>query len=215
MWGRAPSWESGMADCTHDNLAWRVCNGRTIFLDIAKDRYFRLPPEADQGFQAKHSETGQAMWKQPEYFPRPALWQPATSTHEAIGGGGFSLPAVAAAIWVQRRIERRLASRGFQAILLELSRARRPAKKPNPQTDQIGPVICAFEQARLLRTAADRCLPRSLAIITQLAASRIHADLVIGVRDQPFGAHCWAQHGTVILNDSLEETRRYEPILIV
>ena len=42
-----------------------------------------------------------------------------------------------------------------------------------------------------------------------------HAQLVIGVRTSPFGAHSWAQHEDEVLNDSVEEVLRFTPILIV
>ena len=73
----------------------------------------------------------------------------------------------------------------------------------------------AFEHARLLRSAADRCLPRSIALSLRLARRGIHAHIVIGVRSDPFGAHCWVQHGEAVLNDTAEEVLRYTPILVV
>ena len=78
-----------------------------------------------------------------------------------------------------------------------------------------GPTVRAFEHARLLRSAADRCLPRSIALKLRLAKLRHRTHLVIGVKDRPFGAHAWVQHGDIVLNDSLEEVRRYTPILII
>ncbi|HCY01912.1 MAG TPA: lasso peptide biosynthesis B2 protein, partial [Erythrobacter sp.] len=34
-------------------------------------------------------------------------------------------------------------------------------------------------------------------------------------RSDPFGAHCWVQHGEAVLNDTAEEVLRYTPILVV
>jgi hypothetical protein len=204
-----------MAELPFEKLAWRVCNGRTIFLDIAGDRYFRLPAKEEQEFHEKHTRGRTVVWWQPENIPRPAMWLPPSASFAMRSANRFSLPSVAAALWVQRRIEKRLAALGFEAALLDLARLRRPAQKADFHPAQLASVVQAFWQARLLRTAADRCLPGSLALIVRLASVGIHANLVIGVRDEPFGAHCWAQHGTVVLNDSLEETHRYEPILVV
>lgn len=75
--------------------------------------------------------------------------------------------------------------------------------------------ISAFEHARLLRTAADRCLPRSIALALCLASDGKRTNLVIGVKLAPFGAHCWVQSGDEVLNDSVEEVLRYQPILII
>ena len=67
----------------------------------------------------------------------------------------------------------------------------------------------------MLRTAADRCLPRSIALALRLARHGFAAQLVIGVRTNPFGAHSWTQHEGAVLNDSVEEVLRFKPILIV
>jgi len=75
--------------------------------------------------------------------------------------------------------------------------------------------IRAFEHARLIRSAADRCLPRSIALALGLAARGCRAHVVIGVKLAPFAAHCWAQAGDEVLNDSAEEVQRYTPILVV
>ena len=75
--------------------------------------------------------------------------------------------------------------------------------------------IRAFEYARLLRTAADRCLPRSIALALCLASDGMRANVVVGVRLAPFGAHCWVQQGGDVLNDSVEEVLCYRPILVI
>jgi hypothetical protein len=43
----------------------------------------------------------------------------------------------------------------------------------------------------------------------------MRANVVLGVKQGPFGAHCWVQHGSEILNDSVEEVLRYRPILVI
>ena len=68
---------------------------------------------------------------------------------------------------------------------------------------------------RLLRTAADRCLSRSIALALCLARHHCRANVILGVKLAPFAAHCWAQHGDAVLNDELEEVRRYQPILVL
>lgn len=76
-------------------------------------------------------------------------------------------------------------------------------------------MVRAFEYARLLRTAADRCLARSIALAGCLAAIGDRCHVVLGVTCPPFSAHCWAQQGDTVLNDTLEEVQRYTPILVV
>lgn len=39
--------------------------------------------------------------------------------------------------------------------------------------------------------------------------------IVFGVKGEPFEAHCWAQWGTLILNDSPQNTGQYTPIMTI
>lgn len=69
-----------------------------------------------------------------------------------------------------------------------------------------------FAQAILYVPQLDRCLPRTLALLDFLARRGHCAQLVFGVRTHPFEAHCWAQAGGLILNDTVARTRWYTPI---
>jgi hypothetical protein len=40
-------------------------------------------------------------------------------------------------------------------------------------------------------------------------------ELVLGIRLQPFSAHCWVQHGEFLINDTLDRVRTYAPVLVV
>ena len=59
------------------------------------------------------------------------------------------------------------------------------------------------------------CLFDSLALLRYLALNRIAANLIFGVREDPFAAHCWLQYGTVVINDHLDRARVYSPIMSV
>ena len=58
----------------------------------------------------------------------------------------------------------------------------------------------------------DRCLPHSLAFVRVCRSRGIAAQLILGVISRPFSAHAWAQDGERVLNDSLENVRRFTPI---
>lgn len=58
-----------------------------------------------------------------------------------------------------------------------------------------------------------RCLFDSLALADYLARYRIFPTWVFGVRMDPFAAHCWIQHDTVVLNDSMDHIRNFTPIM--
>lgn len=198
------------------DLAWCDLGGTLIFLDIARDRYFCLADACNRKAFHELEQAGLGRVQQPACWPKPADWTPPIRTSLAIGSGSFRLPDIARAIWIQRRTERRLTSTSFAATLTDLrclmdAVDRRASKSRRTPAQNIR----AFEHARLLRTAADRCLPRSVALALCLASDGERTNLVIGVKLAPFGAHCWVQSGGEVLNDSVEEVLRYQPILII
>ena len=73
----------------------------------------------------------------------------------------------------------------------------------------------SFRQARPWYPRNYLCLFDSLALMLFLLRSGIHAQWVFGVREDPFGAHCWIQCGPVVLNEYLDRTRLYTPIMVV
>lgn len=128
----------------------------------------------------------------------------------------FSLTGVARALWVQKRIEKRIAKKSLLAVLQDTKSFNdRCIGNTQIQDKRAAQIIRAFEHARLLRSAADRCLSRSIALAVSLAALGVQARVVIGVQLPPFTAHCWAQYDDVVLNDSAEEVRRFQPILVI
>ncbi|MDB5367860.1 MAG: lasso peptide biosynthesis protein [Rhodospirillales bacterium] len=59
------------------------------------------------------------------------------------------------------------------------------------------------------------CLRDSFMLMNFLLAHGIAADWVFGVRADPFSAHCWVQVGDLAINDDVERTARFTPILVV
>ena len=74
----------------------------------------------------------------------------------------------------------------------------------------------AFIRLRpLVFGAQDRCLYDSLSLTRYLSYYGQFPSCVIGVQTGPFGAHCWVQEGTIVLNDEPEYIRRFTPIFAV
>jgi len=77
-------------------------------------------------------------------------------------------------------------------------------------------LVGTFTRLRpLFYTLRSACLLDSLTLVHFLGAEGIHPDWVFGVKTDPFDAHCWVQHGEVVLNDAPDRVRQYSPILIV
>lgn len=197
-----------------------------IFLDLEKDRYFRLPARLEHHFRklvddplaagsaaAPLIEAGvlrPAIFRQS--LSRPRLTA-ATSGFDAPGAGGrgaFELTrALASDIGVSQQL--RLGRLAALIASYENSKVGRTLATP---LDDAGPVrvVRAYENARLFRASANNCLSRSLAMARRLAGLRCDALLVIGVRAQPFAAHAWVQSGDIVLNETPDEISRYTPI---
>jgi len=80
---------------------------------------------------------------------------------------------------------------------------------------RISRLIAIFKLLRPLFPRPYLCLFDSLALFEFLAGYDCFPHLVFGVVADPFEAHCWLQAGTAVLNDDLERTGRYRPILRV
>ncbi len=197
--------------------AWRNLDGEVIFLDIAGDRYFRLPDDRNADVLSRMNAREVDCWHVPNDLCLPEEWQPPTGAWHPGEAPAFSLPDVARALWVQRRIEGRISSQGFDAVMHSTRRLLDQAagRTPGDADAVITRVVRAFDQARLLKTAANRCLPRSIAFALVLAGHGMRGTVVIGVRRSPFSAHCWVQSGAVVLNDTLDEVQRFTPLLVL
>jgi hypothetical protein len=109
--------------------------------------------------------------------------------------------------------------RPIQSIV-EVVRARkaRGAARGPREADpvRLRALVTAFTRLRpLFYTLRAACLLDSLTLVHFLGAEGIHPDWVFGVKTEPFDAHCWVQHGEVVLNDAPDRVRQFSPILVV
>ncbi|WP_171551888.1 lasso peptide biosynthesis B2 protein [Acinetobacter sp. Ac_5812] len=59
----------------------------------------------------------------------------------------------------------------------------------------------------------NKCLLKSMALKYFLNLNGYNADLIIGVRANPFFAHAWLQIDNVVLNDNIDKVGDYQPIM--
>lgn len=200
-----------------------------IFLDLEQDRYFRLPARLENRFRDLVDDPMAAGSAAPPLVEagllRPATFRQslsrprlvaATSSGDALGlarPGGFEVAkAVASDIWISQHLRRRR----LAALLARYERLKTGRTLSSVAKDERAiRVVRAYETAKLVRSPANRCLARSLAMARRLAGLRCEALLVIGVRALPFTAHSWVQSGDMVLNDTPDEVSRYTPIFFV
>ena len=96
-------------------------------------------------------------------------------------------------------------------------KARHVSRDPQPADPvRLRPLVTAFTRLRpLFYTLRSACLLDSLTLLHFLSADGVCPDWVFGVKTEPFDAHCWVQHGEVLLNDVPDRVRQYSPILVV
>lgn len=197
-----------------------------IFLDLETDRYFSLPPAADRLLstllgnhplgkveQAEALLSAGLLVEAPDGKPLAATRHPTPEgslLEEGLSNGlSFSsFPEVCSLVLRARRA----ISRKQLPRLLDKRGAPGGSALAEAQVRDVA--VRDFMQARRLVPVAPNCLYDSLALRRFLQRRRIGADLVIGAKLHPFGAHCWLQDGTTVLNDSLATARGFAPILV-
>lgn len=216
-----------MAYRLRPGLTFCSIGSSSVFLDLPHNRYFQLKPMLEGPFRrfvarapvSPEELNALCEARVVEEAETATILQPATLnaarwSSQAIKHGECSGFDVACALFAQHRARKRLAQ---SSLKLELDRLERavsdlPVSAPTALSPG-GSIIRAFERSKLIKSPADLCLPRSIAIIDCLARVRLRARLVIGVKLAPFAAHAWAQAEDDVLNDSVEEVAKYTPIL--
>lgn len=105
---------------------------------------------------------------------------------------------------------------GLNGAISEVSRRKaRLGPAPVDMTARLDSVTGTFTRLRGLISAHDRCLPRSIAIARRLTALGVAPTLTLGVKLQPFGAHCWVRCGDRLISDRWDDVRHFTPILVI
>ncbi len=216
-----------MAHQLRPDISYCDVAGQLVFLDLHRDRYFCLTGAsatafrrlADGGTQAS-SDWESLAWMVADGvlvegtapLSRPTLVTPLRSLVDD-DMSRASAGAIALAIAQITRARIALRFFGLKRTLGSVRPKRRKPPCASPDAKSAG-VASAFRQAGLIVSSLDRCLPRSIAIARRCHTLGVAVDLVIGVRLQPFAAHCWVQQGDCIVSDRLDTVRTFTPILV-
>lgn len=214
-----------------NNVSFCICANRTIFLDLDAGRYFGLPQNWDRDFRLFLARSNQVDALPPVVH---ALLERGVLVYDAAALIPLASPSLPPAEWAIategvrptiaaccRAVESQLTSTinlraTSLAAVVERIRTRRKGARPWDGKMPIAEEIAAsFERTNLLLRPADRCLARSIAFLSLCMRRGCFPNLVIGVRVNPFVAHCWVQHEGRVLNDMVERVRLFTPILVV
>ncbi|QAY78186.1 lasso peptide biosynthesis B2 protein [Sphingosinicella sp. BN140058] len=220
-----------MALRLRDNLAFCLCGGRAVFLDLEADRYFCLPPVADRAFRALLAGgeadvgalaplIGRGLLlgnEGPGLEYEQSATVPAASRASGIDDGRRpSWRMIVEALIAQHAAAGRLRRRRLLDLVAGIrARAERLGNPPAEVERAAANVAAAFASSALWLGRHDRCLPRSLALLAMCHRRRIPASLLFGVGAEPFAAHSWVQLGDAVLTGDLEQVQQFTPILVV
>lgn len=213
-----------------DQVSFCWVDERPVFLDLGADRYYCLSGAAERAFR---------MLANGDPPPRPELDAlersrlvrrgalapivpaqappPKASLVDAAGGRVRTGPLAVAEVAFRLTRARRRVTRSPLYNLIGALRARKAAlaRRAAPDAALRPRLAAAFNAARRMAPQALACLPDALALLEYMGARGLAADLVFGVRLDPFTAHCWVQDKGEVLNDGLDAVLTYSPILVV
>lgn len=215
-------------------IAYCVAGRTVILLDIEEGRYFRLPEAAAGAFirlLARHGELApedEASLASllngglltpvdgPKSMALAADLEPARSEVKLFTAARVPILYLILTAWCQMAAAIWLRYRDFQSVLKRLKAPARMRPLRNRDWERrTHQLVTAFERADSLLGRTDRCLVRSVAMASACRRLGISAQFVIGVRSEPFVAHCWVQRDDTVLNDTVEHVRTFTPILVL
>lgn len=214
-------------------LAYCHVGKRVFLLDLGVNRYFCLPANATDLFikftGGAELSTGEALKLKPLLEPadidahRARTYDGQPTSLDAVSASAYdrTLPAVtpvdlvaAVSCLGRSMIELRLMSLAWNVA--QIRSLKNEAWKSETSSElEFGRTLSAFHRIDGYVSPLNRCLPRSLSLASRLLKQGCQVDLVFGIIDRPFYAHCWVQRGQTVLNDKIERVRDFTPILVV
>lgn len=218
-------------------LHFCTVEGRTIFLDEDTSRFFCIPVDVDRAFQRMILPE-----RQPSEDADDALIADLIALSiidsEHIGESGYARPApvvepqddlgrysthgapafeIALALFERLRSKRIVTRQAIADVrnLIEQERLAFAHRLGASVSTSTRTVSAAFEVSDFVFGRNDRCLPRAIAMIRRCLRVGHNPSLVLGVRVNPFAAHCWVQEGATVIGDTIDITRIYTPICVL
>lgn len=188
-------------------LQWRFCShvlvarttARVFLLDLRADKYFAVGREAmgEPGFAGANERAleklrGLGLVEQRRTDRRLGETENPEVAMPAPGAGVFAF--LNACLWARHIVSKRDLCRAIATM--DGWRRRHEASDLRPE-----PIVERFQALRPWYPRRSVCLFDALALAHLLAAARVRADFVFGVRGMPFAAHCWIECGGCVQND--------------
>ena len=215
-----------------DGVSFGEVGGLPVFLDLHRDRYFRLDAGGmetfselvrdegsasrrsdrldklvDAGLLARSAEPG-AITPAPSFVPEASVLDRSPRRQQ------FK-PVDVAEIWMGLARVRRQLGHGQLPRLVSDHLKRKRDRGSTSKSRGAETLASDFLAARRIIPVEPNCLSDSLTLARYLARRSEFPSIVFGVKIDPFGAHCWLQTGSEILNDAGDRVREFTPVLVV
>ena len=207
-------------------------DGRAVVLDLARDRYFALNPDLSRELRGLLAMEGGAPDAALRDRACAVLVRQGILTTDARPSNRRAAPLLETALWpslatvdaphlglqVSALLALNAASaslrlRPISGTVAWLSRRKR--RSPADVRRRPEALLRAYRAARPGFPEKPICRLDALGLVLFLNRHGHPADLVFGVRLEPFQAHCWAQLGAAAVNEPVDSLRQYVPIMIV
>lgn len=189
-----------------------VADGCTVFLDIARDRYFKLGRA--QTLVLQGDQTPERTQLVDRLRVRGLIGEAKETARVTVRFDGAlrtrscdAMRVLGACRWADRSLKRRRFSDVIAWALAAPARA--GASEPSVAD------IDRFRSRRLFYPRDYNCLFDSLALVRFLRLRGLAGDWVFGVRGMPFAAHCWVAIGNTPLNDDPDFVAPYTRLHVV
>lgn len=212
-----------------DGLSFCRIGERSLFLDLVADHYFCLSAPLDRAFSALCEtkvvdpalasilvEMGIIIASRDAPSPSPCASRSWIATgrsdlHARSAIASLAMALARRALW-SRRVRHRPLAENVQYLERQKQKG---ARTGSPPSATIARIEEAYRRAALIVPTRDRCLATSMALMSALMAQGARADLVLGVKLDPFQAHCWVELDGAVIGDEPDLLRPFTPILVV
>jgi hypothetical protein len=214
----------------HGDVHWVNADGGAILLDLVHDRYLALDEEAAAIWRLISHAAGDASADADTVMRHILAWRSRglvveerssrTVQSKPIGRAAvveypFDADArprpadVWFALYNRWWADRALTRRGIAEALRRLAHAAR-VRRPVPPLSTCARVVAGHRRVGgWFAYRGHDCLPRSLALARALRMTGFDADLCIGVRTFPFGAHAWVELGDAAVDETPDRISEY------
>lgn len=111
---------------------------------------------------------------------------------------------------------RQLGTQGLSHTIASIAQTNRYSRaESSADLAHVAQLLATFQCLRPYYPRPYLCLFDSLALVYFLLRQGVRPEWVFGVKVAPFGAHCWVQVDSVLVNDTLDNVRAYVPIMRV